>query len=112
MALIPYHEVRDHSKVARLMDAMEQHGWQGPPIVVDSEQALTGVHRIAAWRALGRPDFDIPTIELRDVFAEAGLDMDELHALWGHPTLDDPAFVQFVNAIPKHIRAKYGLDIQ
>lgn len=111
MPLIPYHEVRDHKKVAQLMDAMKLRGWQGPPIVVEGDQALTGVHRLAAWRALGFPDFDIPTIELHDVFTEAGLDMDKLDALWGHPTIDDPAFVQLINEIPPHIRAKYGLDI-
>lgn len=110
--LVPYHEVRDPNKVQALAESMERNGWTGPPIVVDGEQALTGVHRIAAWRSLGRPDYEIPTIELSEVFAEAGLDMAECHAAWGCPTIDDPAFAQFINELPRSVREKYGIDIQ
>lgn len=111
--LIPYHEARDEDKVRRLAESMERDGWTGAPIVVvDSEYALTGVHRIAAWRSLGLPDYEIPTVELSELFAEAGVDMEEAWEAWGRPTIDDATFPQFINnELPEEIREKYGLDM-
>lgn len=110
--LIPYHEPRDPQKVAALAASMERDGWVGPPVVVDGPQALTGSHRIAAWRSLGRPDYEIPTIQLSDLFAAAGLDMQECHEFWGRPTIDDCSFRQFIEELPRAIREQYGLDIR
>lgn len=110
--LIPYHEPRDPAKLAALAESMGRDGWVGPPVVVDGEQALTGSHRIAAWRSLGRPDSEIPTIELSEVFVEAGLNMQECHEFWGRPTIDDSGFAQFIGELPRGIREKYGLEIR
>lgn len=53
----PLHEVRDESKLAALVDAMETSGWVGRPLLVVDEGggdyvALTGSHRLAAAQAV------------------------------------------------------------
>jgi len=109
----PYHEVRDLEHMRRLMESLEANGWVGAPLVVwEGEYLLTGSHRYAAAKELGWADAEIPTIELADVFAEAGLDFEQLHAEYGYPTIDDHwALVELLSELPDEIREKYGIDL-
>lgn len=68
------HDVNDDAKVAELVASMRANGWAGMPIVVWDDKALTGVHRLAACEITGiQPE----TIDLADVFAEAGENFDD-----------------------------------
>ena len=106
------HEVRDPAKVEKLVESIKQNGWQGPPLVAWGDQLITGTHRYAAWRELDRFDYDLPTIELDDVFTEAGLDINEIHAKYDYPTVDESLFVDFILELPEEILEKYGIDIR
>jgi hypothetical protein len=57
-------------------------------------------------------DYEIPTIELRDLFDKAGLDMQEIHADLGYPTIDEPLFEEFLLSLPEEIRQEYGIDFR
>ena len=103
------HGVRDEAKVAHLADKMEREGSQGPPLVHDGDQLLTGVHRYAAARQVALDD--IPMIDIADVFAEAGLDYKEIWVDEGEPTITEPAYLYVIEALPVTIRGKYGIDI-
>lgn len=73
----PLHSAEDAAKVMRLADDMAANGWQGAPLVVDGEQAITGSHRIAALAALVNGqgiEVHAPRVQISDVFAAAGLD--------------------------------------
>lgn len=111
--MVPYHEIRDHVHLARLVESLAKHGWIGAPLVIwDGEYLITGAHRYAAAMELGWSERDIPTIELANVFAEAGLDFTELHREYGEPTISDHGIlVALVNELPKEIREKYGIDL-
>ena len=109
--MIPLHEVRDEAKLRELIASMDADGWQGAPLVVCGDQLITGTHRYAATQELGWADHDIPTIELAELFEMAGLDMAEVHAEHGCPTLDDPAFAEFLGELPADIREEYGIDL-
>lgn len=106
------HEVRDTAKVRDLEARIERDGWQGSPLVVDGEQLLTGTHRYAACKALGMPDYEIPTIDIRDLFADAGMDF---HASWS--AAEDiyadwcQAMVYVLDQLPPVIRDTYGIDL-
>ena len=111
--MIPYHEVRDYEHMRKLMASMEANGWVGAPLVIwDGEYLITGSHRYAAAMELGWTESDIPTIELSEVFAEAGLDFEALHAEHGYPTIDEHGkLVALLDELPEEIREKYGIDL-
>lgn len=111
--MIPYHEVHDYKLMKKLMESLEANGWVGAPLVVwEGEYLITGAHRYAAAMELGWDESDIPTIELADVFAEAGLDFEQLHAEYGYPTIDEHALlVELLNELPEEVREKYGIDL-
>ena len=109
--MTPLHSVTDRDKVTAIRASLEQNGWVGAPLVIDGDQLLTGVHRYAAAQSLDWRDAEIPTVELADLFAEAGLDMAACHAEWGYPTSDEPAFVNFVEMLPLAMRVAYGIDL-
>ena len=108
--MIPPHEITDPDKVKALVASIEANGWQGPPLVRDGEYLITGTHRYAAAQELGMMDHEIPTIELAQLFEDAGLDIDELHAEYDHPTIDDPLFDHFLGELPQDILDKYGIE--
>ena len=58
----PPHEVRDNEKFANMVKAIEQ-GQDLPPIVVLGDEALTGSHRLAAWKYC---EEEPETIEIED----------------------------------------------
>lgn len=71
----PLHEVRDETHRDAIADDMRKRGWNGAPLVVRREFAisLTGVHRRAAAEAAGLDE--IPGVDLEDIFDGCGLDM-------------------------------------
>lgn len=73
---IPPHEVRDKKKFESMIAALKM-GQKLPPVVVveGSPYALTGSHRLAAWKALGMEP-DVVEVSQED-YAKACLD------LWG-----------------------------
>lgn len=72
----PPHDVNDTSKVEEIARSMKEHGWIGPPIVVDKRQAITGTHRISAAKKVKLNK--IPQIDIRELFKKEGLDYDKL----------------------------------
>ena len=105
------HQVDDEAKVDALAKAMERDGWQGAPLVTWGEDdLLTGVHRYAAAQRVG---IEVPMIDLEDIFAEAGLDFDALHAEWDAPALcsrDWSDVVGLLGELPIASRERYGID--
>jgi len=104
------HEVRDGAKVIVLAAHIKRHGWQGAPLVVEGEQLLTGTHRYAACKLIEMPDYEIPTIEIADVFAEAGLDF---AAAYEENDYGDwyQSMTYTLGTLPETTRAAYGIDI-
>ena len=108
-----YHEVRDEALLDTLAMSMARFGWVGAPIVVDGEQAITGSHRLAAaaivmdrWeRGDDVAEVKVEAVALRDLFEDAGLDLDEI-------ALDaNYDMVLIANALPASIKTKYGIDL-
>ncbi len=109
--LTTMHEVRDEAKVSTLMTSIERDGWVGAALVVwDDSYLITGTHRYAAACRLGIEN-EIPTIEIADVFAEAGLDFEALHFEHGSPAFGDTDLVELMGALPTDIREQYGIDL-
>ena len=42
----------DPEKVKKIAASMEEHGWQGPPLLVFKDEAITGSHRLAAAKRI------------------------------------------------------------
>ena len=104
-----YHEADDDAKLKNLTDSMIRHGWVGPPLVKWGEYDLiTGAHRYTVARELG---LDVPTVDLEDLFAEAGYDFETCWIMTGSPAWGDPAVVELVNMLPEAIRTAYGIDL-
>jgi ParB-like chromosome segregation protein Spo0J len=74
----PLHEVRDDDHRDTIAADMRKHGWNGAPLVVlpDYALSLTGVHRRAAAELAELEE--IPGVSLEDIFDACGLDMGEL----------------------------------
>lgn len=108
--MIPPHEITDPDKVKTLVANIEANGWQGPPLVKDGECLITGTHRYAAAQELGWSDYEIPTVELAQLFEDAGLDMIEVHTEYGCPGIDDPLFDDFLGELPTEILDQYGIE--
>ena len=108
------HRVDDLDKARILAASMERDGWQGAPLVTDGNQLITGVHRYHAWTELcERPAFEIPTVDIRDVFAEADLDYDTIMAEMIDSGLDwYIALVEAVRDLPADIANRYGIDVE
>lgn len=104
------HAVTDQSKLAELAASMQEHGWQGAPLVLlDEDQLITGTHRYTAWtRVLDRPANEIPTIGLDEIFARHGLDLAALCAEYVE-NFQDVAYL--LQMLPNATREAYGLDL-
>ena len=112
--MIPLHDIRDEAKVKRLADAMDAGGWQGPPLVIWDvyNELITGVHRYAAAQQLGWEDSEIPTVDIADVYVEAGLDFSTVSKEWGDPEIRDAEFAAMLDiTLPTAIKDRYGIDI-
>jgi hypothetical protein len=115
--LTPLHEITDWGKALDLAASIEDRGWQGAPLVVDGDQLLTGTHRYAACQVLGLLDDEIPTVEIAEVFAAAGLDLEAELAENGFAdpwaNLSDLLVVERERCgygLPAAIREQYGID--
>lgn len=109
----PYHEPEDTAKVAAIAASLARDGWVGAPLVTwGDEHLLTGAHRYAAARLADWQDTEIPTIDIADVCAEAGLDWDAIVAEELLAGLDDPILGRVLDArLPAATRERYGIDI-
>lgn len=106
------HEVRDGGKMLVLAAHIKRDGWRGAALVADGEQLLTGSHRYPACKLIGMTDGEIPTIDVRDLFAGADLDFDttwaeaeEIYGDWYQ------AMVYTLEALPATVRDEYGIDV-
>lgn len=107
------HEIRDESLLESLIESMTANGWIGAPLVGDtiSGQLLTGSHRYVAAREAG---IEAPIIDVRDVFAEAGMEYDEIIAEIAAEAdyLSEWGMIELaVTDLPESICTKYGIDI-
>lgn len=109
-----YHEPRDMEKVAELAASMEADGWQGAPLVtIGDDQLLTGAHRYTAAKSLDWTDAEIPTIDIEELFTEAGLDFAaEWAELMDAGMSIEVATVEVVALLPEAMKAEYGIDIE
>lgn len=102
--IAPWNDAHDADKVAALVASMRTDGWTGAPVVVDTEQAMTGSHRIAAARLAG---IEIPTVDIRALFADAGLDYDDTVAERGDRY---EVIVRMEEFLPGSVIDEYGFD--
>lgn len=108
--MTPPHGIESQEKFDELCKSIDENGWQGAPLVkCGDEHLITGSHRYPAAKSLGWMDAEIPMIDLVDIFAEAGLDFEELHGAYGSPTIDE-IFCGFLYELPNSIRDKYGIQ--
>lgn len=63
----PPHRPTDSGKLAALTASMEEHGWQGRPVLAyeyaGTVVAITGSHRIAAARAAGLEEIPVQMLD-------------------------------------------------
>lgn len=99
----------DDDHVSDIADSMRRHGWQGPPLVVLPELAISysGTHRLRAAEAAGLEQ--VPAVSLEDLFASCGLDLEAIVAAEDHliVTMHRP---EILSHLPDDIRAEYTLD--
>lgn len=105
----PRHEVYDPAKRDRLADALAARGWQGAPIVADVQtaQAITGSHRIAAARQAGVKE--VPAVDIADLADAVGIDLWEYITEGGYADLED-ALPHLCADLPAEVVEAYGLD--
>lgn len=108
----PLHEVRDKEKLERLVESLEEKGWEGVPLVIWPvyNQLLTGSHRYAAAKELEWADSEIPVIDIEEIFVEAGLDFQKVLKKHGYPFYCESGFLKVLWTLPQPIRDKYGID--
>lgn len=111
--MYPPHEIRDEALLDALIASMQRDGWLGAPLVGDiiSGQLITGSHRWAAAREAG---IEAPIIDIRDVFADVGLDYDRIMAEVAAEAeyLSEWAMIEIAVAdLPGPVRDQYGIDI-
>jgi len=103
------HEVRDTEKVNRLAKAIEENGWQGPPMVADYDCLITGVHRYAALRQLDREAYvECHTIDIRDIVENFDAKIDELMDS-GLDWIE--SLRRILDDLPESTRTEYGMDL-
>lgn len=102
------HEVQDLQKVEELTESMVENGWQGAPLVVWGDGLITGVHRYAAAQEAG---IEVPTVNLEDVFGEAGIDFEKAWETEGQPTYGEYGMICLLELLPSEVRDAYGIDV-
>ena len=91
------------------VEALREMGWSGAPFVTHEGELVVAGDLYEAAEQLGLSE-RIPRIELREVFREAGYDLDEVER--GYGPEHDPAEVlaeDFLRELPRHVRDKYGI---
>lgn len=107
MTYTTWNEAYDTERLNILISSMEINGWMGAPLVSWCDFLITGSHRYAAAQAVG---IEVPTIEIDEVYAEAGLNFSELHAEAGYPTIDEITGSGMFERLPEWIIEKYGVQ--
>ena len=107
--MIRWHEPQDMNHVNELAESMVANGWQGSPLVCWGDQLYTGAHRSKAAEIAG---IDFPTIDIEEIFEEAGIDFEEVHTFNYEPTASDPSMSFVLGSLPEAIKDKYGIDIE
>lgn len=98
-------------KVDRIAESLLRDGWVGAPIVVHEGAMVTGSHRYEALRSAGLDyQFDVPTVELADVFAEVDLDLSDAMTDEDSSEAWDSGFVFVLRALPVDTIEKYGIQ--
>lgn len=78
----------NHRIYMDLVKSLRSDGWNGPPVVLLTRDhydppspplGITGSHRLAAAEQVG---IDVPCVDLADMFARRGLNLDELLDFW------------------------------
>lgn len=98
------HEVRDAEKVRQIAASLEAEGWIGAAVVIyhgGTDIAITGVHRLAACAQIGIYPV---TMDLADVFNEAGLDLPSIEIECDY---DIPSMIAY---LPADIADKFGIE--
>lgn len=108
----PLHEVTDEAKLAELAQSMRRDGWTGAPIVVATREwgpdACTGSHRIVAAREAG---IDVPAVELADLFAREGHNLNVELADYEAAGLSlYDLLVRIADYLPADVIAEHGID--
>ena len=102
------------AKVESIGASILESGWVGQPIViVDGGWAITGSHRIDALSDIGSQlhhEFDVPTIELSDIFEENGLNLDEIMANEDVAEPWAPGFENVLYSLPSSVMDFYGIQ--
>jgi hypothetical protein len=119
MGYIPYHPVNDPEKFQQFVNILlqaldEEKPWPFPPLVASGEFLITGSHRYAAAAEVGWEYEDLPIdiVQLDDIFLEAGLDFETLHAEHGSPGIDgSDELIELLAELPDDILRKYGIDL-
>lgn len=108
----PRHEVRNEEHLAILIQSMRDYGWQGPPIVVYGQIALTGSHRLAAVAMLRAEgvDVEIPTVDIADVCTVCAVDWEAHCEEWEHHT--DDRDIMIATKLPDEVVEYLGLDLR
>ncbi|MCX4097729.1 hypothetical protein [Nocardia sp. alder85J] len=101
----PVHDAHDQAKLAALIEDMTENGWQGAPLVVDGEQALTGSHRY--WAAIATCT-EIPRIDVTDLCRLFDVDWDT-HRDEHYEIYD--AYRMLPDLFPADVVAYLGLDL-
>jgi hypothetical protein len=103
------------AKLDTIKDSMREYGWQGAPLVVAGEQALTGTHRLAAIDALRAEgtEIEIPRIEVADLCELFGIDWQALEDDYGMNDGMDwyDAARHLDEVLPRDVVDYLGLDI-
>lgn len=105
-------EIHDTQKYETIRESLSEHGWQGAPLVKwGDEDLITGSHRYLAAKSLEWFDYEIPMVDLEDVFSEVGLDFADLHKKHGCPTIDEVfGGNALLHELPAEIVNKYGIQ--
>lgn len=119
-SLNPLHEVREQAKVDALVSIMAGRGWCGAPVVADDENAITGVHRIAAVTRLRSQhgiDVPIPRVQIADLCALYSVDWTAHLQDWAEPLADTVAYDWYdavrtvIDTLPAEVIDYLGLDV-
>ena len=68
----------DEDKVNEIASNLRHDGWVGAPLVTCMFHLVTGSHRFEALKSSVEHDFEVPTIELSEIFASESMDLDEV----------------------------------
>lgn len=112
---IPLNMYTDHAEpddeaVSALAADMDERGWVGAPVVVWDDLAITGTHRIAAWKSI---DADrVPCVDVADLLDAHGLVLDRASAdeQYGPDYTTVELIAASVANLPDDIIDTYGLD--